>query len=472
MLQEKARNHPGLQAAVDRQGQDPRYKEWKEKRDSAWENSKTAACHATPWITKLGFDMLTCSPAKGNDTLGILVLLEIFAKALGLPVLIGGLVIDTIKAPFALVVMGEEAVRAGVCGLASTVIGPKPSDAPQIEALYASFLLRFREAISLAVYIDEETQEGLEKKFAEDSQMDMITIAFLLTAWHSRTQPDHRLLLATGKYLNHEDCPEELRPFLQVVVTCREEIRKSFPHNLNQPLTSQHVKQFLDRWFIPIRRAIAHNTPLELSWARSDTSGGGGVVRALNDDDDADVKREQQSIKQTLKALQGLLREAKRREVAFLKQQGISYSTSVTAEQVLQFRDRMMAATLSTTEEEETVTTASRAPPPSSGDESPIIVSTTSPETENIRIWKEKQRERRAAMAQRRYRNTGNVPEEYIDPVTKEMMVVPVLANDGIYYDHFTAWYMKEHNQRGCRGIVITQYHEDPVLREEIEMHI
>lgn len=162
---------------------------------AAAENAKGAAHATLPVITAVGIEML-------RDRGGYLPL-----APLGIPVTVGGIVIDALKAPVCLAIATEEAIRAGITKLASLVFEGSPTER-QVDRIFKSFLIRMRDTATILVALGLEDKSVLNTKLTNGDIEDLVGLTLLHTAYASRRYQGG-LLLATNKALIREDCPPE-----------------------------------------------------------------------------------------------------------------------------------------------------------------------------------------------------------------------------------------------------------------------
>ena len=168
------------------------------KRSSkAFGNSKEALHAALPFVTGMGIQMM-------GDRGGLIS----FAP-LGLPVALGGVIIDAIKAPICLTVAGEEALRGLLLKCFSFALENSPQE-EQKDRIYKSFQLRLKATADLLIGLGLENKENIENKLHSGAISDLIGLTLLNTAYASRELKES-LCLANGKTLSRENCPMAAR---------------------------------------------------------------------------------------------------------------------------------------------------------------------------------------------------------------------------------------------------------------------
>lgn len=164
--------------------------------NAALHNAKGLGFGALPVITYFGLQMLF-DKNKGRFDL----------SALGLPIAVGGLILDPIKAPFFLIGTVEETIRAGFNKLLASVHKNKADNNSLIEPLFQSFLLRFKETATLLVILGVETGEDLQQKIEKGEIEELVGLTLLHTAYRSR-HFEQGIVLASDQTLTRNHCPE------------------------------------------------------------------------------------------------------------------------------------------------------------------------------------------------------------------------------------------------------------------------
>jgi len=181
---------------------------------NAWKNASGAAYLTLPLITYGGIKWMT--EGRGG---------YIDLSPLGFPIAVGGVVIDTVKAPITFAVATEEAARAGITKLLSLVFEGSPATA-QRDRIFNSFLLRMRAAVTLLQMMGLEDEDVLNRKLRTGDIEDLVGYTLLLTAYASREYYSG-LLLANGHKLTREQCPVEGQPLFDKIVALKETIKQA-----------------------------------------------------------------------------------------------------------------------------------------------------------------------------------------------------------------------------------------------------
>lgn len=201
----KTPNHIDLWKNTDKKRAGTSFHMWKNETASnpiatsaqkAAENAKSAAEVSLPVITGIGISML----GMKGDYISALA-------PLGIPVIVGGIVLDTVKAPFCWAVATEEGIRAGITKLTSLLFEPAP-DVAHERRIYESFLLRLKETATLLVLLNLEDANVLDTKLKSGNIEELIGLTLLHTAYASRDYYAG-LLLASNKVLERKDCPPQ-----------------------------------------------------------------------------------------------------------------------------------------------------------------------------------------------------------------------------------------------------------------------
>jgi hypothetical protein len=191
----------------------------------ALKNAKEAAILSLPLITKAGIDIFTAPKGGYIDFSGV-----------GLVIAVGGIVIDTIKAPFFLAAATEEATRAGITKVASLLFEGSPIH-EQEKRIFKSFLIRFRETASLLISLGLEDKDVLNTKLANGDIEDLIALTLLHTAYASRRYKNG-LVLANENVLQREFCPEHSLVLFDKVMDLKNTINEALKlANINSSLS-------------------------------------------------------------------------------------------------------------------------------------------------------------------------------------------------------------------------------------------
>lgn len=213
-----------------------------EKANDAFRIAKSAGYVATPVITGMGLTMMFTA---GNDQFGISHVIRL----LGVPVAIGGIVIDTIKFPFAGTVSVGALIWGFLLKLKSLITKENP-DIKQTKEIMNSFAHRFANTIQLLVALKLETPESINEKFQNflkknDSQglEALCALTALNTAYASRALSSKSIILANGKVLHKKYCPSKGREIFDCVVKVRDLLRKlNFHKKSNREVTPVIIK--------------------------------------------------------------------------------------------------------------------------------------------------------------------------------------------------------------------------------------
>lgn len=167
------------------------------KANKALSNAGNAAYATLPLCTWMGIQLL-CTQGDYVDAIG---------PILGVPCVIGGFVLDTIKAPIFMAVATEEVVRGGMTKLISLLF-EKPPNQQVIDTIFTSFLIRMRETATLLIALNLEKSNFLDKRLKSGDIGELIGLTLLHTAYASRHYKDG-ILLASEIILKREHCPKE-----------------------------------------------------------------------------------------------------------------------------------------------------------------------------------------------------------------------------------------------------------------------
>lgn len=162
----------------------------------AYTNAKAAAYVTLPVVAMSG---ITIMREGKNQVLDL--------RPVGFPIFVGGVLIDTVKAPITATVAVEEGIRAGVTKLLSLIFEKDPT-VSQIDRIFQSFLIRMRQAEMVLEKLGLEEPGVMEKKLKSGDIEDLVGYTLLLTAYVSRNAYSG-LMLANGTLLLRDDCPKE-----------------------------------------------------------------------------------------------------------------------------------------------------------------------------------------------------------------------------------------------------------------------
>lgn len=178
----------------------------------ALENAQLAAYAILPLITASGVSLMM---EKNGGFINL--------SALGLPLVIGGFVLDTLKAPFCIAIATEEAIRAGMIKLVSLVFEHSPTQL-EIDRIFKSFLIRMKDTATLLIALGLEDADVLNRKLQSGDIEDLVGLTLLHTAYASRHYPDG-LLLANNKTLERQNCPTLGLPLFDKIMALKQSIR-------------------------------------------------------------------------------------------------------------------------------------------------------------------------------------------------------------------------------------------------------
>ena len=213
-----------------------------EKANEALEIAKNYALVSTPIITKIGLEMMFHS---GHDDFGIGTVF----KMLGLPVAVGGIVLDTIKFP----ITGTISLGAlfwGTLLKIKSLFTKESHDEKQIKEITNSFMQRFGNTIRLLVGLKLETAESINdsfqnyfKKHDNNGLEALCALTTLNTAYASRALSSDSVLLANGKVLHKKHCPKEGLEIFNLVVKVKNSLRQLGLHQKsNREATPMIIK--------------------------------------------------------------------------------------------------------------------------------------------------------------------------------------------------------------------------------------
>lgn len=139
-------------------------------------------------------------------------------RILGVPVLVGGIVLDTIKAPICLAVAAEEGIRAGILKMTSLLFERNP-EKDEVERIMKSLMIRMHETALVLVALGLAGEDVLKKRLASGDIADFLGLTLLHTAFASRN--NESLVLASNKLLSRENCPVFGRALFDKIVAIR-----------------------------------------------------------------------------------------------------------------------------------------------------------------------------------------------------------------------------------------------------------
>ncbi len=188
----------------------------------ALENAEAFAIYTLPTITATGIAMLTLDSKPS----GAMINIGPMIKALGVPVTVGGIVLDVVKAPICLTVATEEAVRAGICKLASYVFDKRDVAEEDIEKIFKSFLMRMRQTATILEVLELEEKGVLTRKLESRDIEELVGLTLLHTAYASRDLKEG-IRLSTGEILSKKDCPANGKSLFDKVTLLKNTIRQA-----------------------------------------------------------------------------------------------------------------------------------------------------------------------------------------------------------------------------------------------------
>lgn len=219
-----------------------------ERAKKAAEKAGVAALTALPVYTGMGLIMIIAGQSKeGGERVGIM-------RAMGVPVLIGGFLVDVVKWPFHLVYATAKAAEAGVTKIASAVM----EGTPQYEfeqTMLNSFIIRLAETARLLDALDPEKTD-LEQKLQTGDINDLIGITLLHTAFDSRYYLGDVLKLSDGRALRREDCPPIGMDLFNTVIAAKNLINEALGGNpqMHNDELLRRDSNIVARWLPLIRK--------------------------------------------------------------------------------------------------------------------------------------------------------------------------------------------------------------------------
>lgn len=178
---------------------------------TAEENAQMAAYGTLPVITMTGIEIMA---SKGGGFIDF--------SPLGFPIAVGGILIDSVKAPFTLLFAAEEGLRCGILKLSSLLLERDPQQA-EVNRILDSFVVRMHETAAILIALQLAEKDILIKKLKSGDIEDLVGLTLLHTAFASRNHWD--LVLASNKYLSREDCPVFGRKLYDKIVDIRNMIK-------------------------------------------------------------------------------------------------------------------------------------------------------------------------------------------------------------------------------------------------------
>lgn len=157
---------------------------------------------------------------------GIQLLCSDRGSSFGLPMVIGGIVVDIAKMPVLLTIGMEELIRAGICKLTSSVFESTPENEER-KRIYDSFTQRFKDTACCLIAAGFETTDSLEAKIREEGIGELVGLSLLLSAYDSR-HCYYEIKLASGKALSRYNCPKEGIPLYDKLLELNDLINRAF----------------------------------------------------------------------------------------------------------------------------------------------------------------------------------------------------------------------------------------------------
>jgi len=437
-----------------------------ERANRALSNAATAAVMAAPITTAMGVAMMFNS---GHDSWGI----NHVIRMLGVPVAIGGLVVDTAKLPF----VGGYSIGSLFWGLilkTKSLFTRPDRDEQQTREIMESFAHRFANTMQLLVALKLETPETIVDKFnkyqkGENSQGlgALCALTTLNTAYASRGLSQPSILLANGKVLHQEHCPQKGLDIFNSVVDVRNLLRQLGLH----------------------RKSNREATPIVLQWVPI-------IKQALEDDNyqiEIDVPIDTQEI---LMKIIVLLKKISRRAtsqkqlkntVESLHEQSLVSVQLVPQRVIISTVDRESPRQIPQESPQQIPRESPQQIPRESPQQIPSSLTFIDPETQetivdavignNGRLYNHSTAQtliqtRRISHFVKFYSAGGpsnprrDSEELSIDPITCNEIEHPVVGNDGRIYDRETALNLQHAGLVGVGGIVVTSYIECPNLSQ------
>lgn len=203
----------------------------------ALDTAKIAAIAAAPTITLAGLCMMF---HKDKDRYGFGDLI----KLLGVPVAVGGLVIDTVKFPIASTISISALLWSGLLKIKS-LMTRESSNEKQTNEIMQSFSQRFGNTMRLLIGLKLETLESINTKIQESLTYKnhkgletLCALTALNTAYASRCLSTESILLANGKVLHRKNCPTTGLVIFDHVIRIRDQLKKlNFHRKSNREVT-------------------------------------------------------------------------------------------------------------------------------------------------------------------------------------------------------------------------------------------
>lgn len=181
---------------------------------NAMNNSRDAFVNSLPTYTLIGLQLLYSEGGLPN------------ARFLGLPLMIGGVIVDLAKMPILLTLGVEELIRAGICKLTSAIFEDTPENEEHKRILH-SFEQRVKDTACCLIASGFETTESLKAKISEEGIGELVGLSLLLSVYDSR-HCYYEFKLASGKSLARYNCPKEEIPVYDKLLEVNDLIIRAF----------------------------------------------------------------------------------------------------------------------------------------------------------------------------------------------------------------------------------------------------
>lgn len=197
-----------------------------------------------PIFTYTGIMMLT---TKGSDRFGI----GDGIRLLGIPVAIGGIVVDVLKFPvtttFSLVSFAASAIFKIKSFFTKT-----SKDGDHNKEILDSFNQRFANTMKILVSLNLETPETIADKINDFKDnikskkfLSLCALTLLNSAFASRRLDNNSILLSNGKILHKKHCPKKYLPIFDVTIELRNALRSLGLHNKSNSDASPIIIEYI-----------------------------------------------------------------------------------------------------------------------------------------------------------------------------------------------------------------------------------
>lgn len=225
------------------------------KAEKAFKLSKEAGFLTLPVLTGLGLTML--QSLFSNNKSGMQGGIDTAIGMAGVPMTIGGFVIDVIKAPvtgsIAIGAFGYALLQKSLSWFTST-----NTDENQINEITESFQQRFLSTIQILIALKIETEESITEKFEQlknsnpNGFMTLVAITILNSAYASRCCGKDTILLANGNILHKKHCPQSGIEIFNMIVELR-----NFLCDLDyNTKTNKETMPMIIKWLPIIKQAL------------------------------------------------------------------------------------------------------------------------------------------------------------------------------------------------------------------------